>query len=114
MISDVFWFFQGNMRYFLVKCFGLGVLRRHIREQVVARVMSAHVECVRSGRCRMCGCHTPALFYAGKSCDGDCYPRMMGSADWELFKVLGGDDMFLWADDKFVRMEEFCDGEQVC
>lgn len=94
-ISDIFYFAQGNVRYFLVKCFGESVLRSHIAEQVMMRTANADRECLSSGACKICGCHMPALLYADKSCDKPCYPPMMGKREWFEFKLYGGNDEWI-------------------
>lgn len=108
-MSDVFWFFQGYARYYAVRLFGWRVLRTHIGEQIVARALSADRRCVGEGRCIICGCHTPALFYAGKSCDRPCYPRMMGKRRWEEFKEKCGDREWFYIEGKFKKVKEVID-----
>ncbi|MBQ1668376.1 MAG: hypothetical protein II063_10415 [Prevotella sp.] len=108
-ISDVFWFLQGYARYWMVKMFGFGVLREHIGEQIVSRAMSADKRCLVGGECIICGCHTPALFYAGKSCDKPCYPRMMGRKKWEMFKEMEGDEDWHYVKHRFYKVKEVID-----
>lgn len=108
-ISNIYYFLQGYGRYILVKCFGFSILRCHIVEQIVSRVMSSRGDCVDSGRCILCGCHTPALFYANKACDGECYPKMMGRGEWEEFVKMGGNDDWNYIDNKFYRVKEVID-----
>lgn len=108
-IKDIFYFLQGYARYGLVVCFDFGILREHVRDQIVARVLSAKRECKDEGRCVMCGCHTPALFYADKACDGDCYPKMMGRERWEAFVKAGGDADWNYIGGRFYKVKEVID-----
>jgi hypothetical protein len=64
-------------------------LDEHIKEQVVFRkalVQLKKPECIAKGECINCGCAIPDLFYADKSCDLLCYPKMMSKENWESFK----------------------------
>lgn len=106
MIRDIFYFIQGYARYYLVKMFGFGVLRSHIGEQIMMRGMSADRKCVGDGRCKICGCHTPALFYADKECDKPCYPAMKGRKEWKRFKEERGNDEWYIKNFKFIRLKE--------
>lgn len=108
-LSDIYYFAQGYGRYFLVRLFGWRVLRQHIAEQIVARSMSADRVCARNGRCKICGCHTPALFYADKACDKPCYPKMMGRRKWNLFFFEGGDLDWNFVNGKFYKVKEVYD-----
>ena len=101
-VRNWWWFLQGYGRWLLVKAFGYGILREHILEQVIARTRSADIECKRGGRCKICGCHTPMLFYADKACDKPCYPRMMGRREWMRFKILDNDE-WMYLDGRFYK-----------
>lgn len=83
----------GNYRYklFYSKLWRF-LMRKHIREQIEFRINSMDKECWNNGFCKMCGCSTPALQMADKSCKGDCYPEMMSKRDW---KWLDGKDTLL-------------------
>lgn len=106
IIRNSFWFFQGYGRYYLVKLFGWDVLRGHIAEQIISRVMSADKKCKGDGKCKICGCHTPMLFYAGKACDKPCYPKMMGRREWERFVNDGGDEDWNYFNGKFYSVNK--------
>lgn len=109
MFRDVFYFLQGYTRYYLVRFFGWGVLRWHIGDQIIARALSADRRCVNGGRCVICGCHTPALFYADKACDRPCYPMMMNERKWKLFVLRGGDADWIFHGGKFHKVKEVID-----
>lgn len=107
-ISDIWYYVQGNVRYFLVRKRLSKFIRRHVLEQVVMRELNADKECKAGGRCRICGCHTPALFYADKACDKPCYPAMMCKEEWERFKAEGGDEdwIYIVGTMKLVKVKE--------
>lgn len=105
-LSDCFYFVQGYVRYGLVKVFNLNILRSHISEQIVMRVMSADRKCLGDGRCKICGCHTPALFYADKACDKPCYPRMMGRKEWRRFLDEGMNEDWIIVRGRFKKIKE--------
>ena len=109
MLSNVFYFLQGYTRYYLVRLFGWWVLRGHIGDQIIARAQSARRECVNGGSCVLCGCHTPALFYADKACDRPCYPKMMGRHEWKVFVKRGGDRDWIYHNGKFHKVKEVID-----
>ena len=46
-------------------------------------------ECYNKGYCVKCGCHTTALQMCSKSCEGNCYPKMMGRKLWNRFFMTG-------------------------
>lgn len=78
----------GNYRYWLISKPILKLLvRKHIREQSYYRVKVMDVECLINGACIKCGCATPNLQMANKSCEGNCYPPMMSKKEWYTFKI---------------------------
>ena len=84
--KDVRAYITGQIRYRLyyssLKC----LIRKHILEQIEARINSMNVECYAQGSCIKCGCETTALQMANKACAGDCYPKMAPRKVWNLFK----------------------------
>ena len=62
------------------------LLPLHIFEQINYRIFVMDKECYELGSCKLCGCETPALQMADKSCDGKCYPEMMNKIDWDTHK----------------------------
>lgn len=46
-------------------------------------------ECYAKGFCIKCGCHTTALQMCNKSCEGNCYPKMMSKKLWNSFFMTG-------------------------
>jgi hypothetical protein len=57
-------------------------------------------ECFSNGECIHCGCATPALQMADKSCGGVCYPIMMDETDWEIYKAENNIEFKYWNSDK--------------
>lgn len=83
--SDVYYYFQGNTLYWLyVKCNWL--LPKYIKEQYHYRLNIMNSKCLLSGQCVICTCNTPMLQLAFKSCDGNCYPRIMNPYKWYRYK----------------------------
>jgi hypothetical protein len=74
-------FFQGIVRYYWHKYLPKS-FPKYLAEQVKFRIKNAREDCVNNGECLECGCKIPHLFYADKSCGGDCYPEMMSEAKW--------------------------------
>lgn len=82
---------MGNLRYKLYysKYFKF-LIRSHIFEQITYRVDTwADQDCYWNGSCRLCGCDTPQLFMANKSCKNPCYPTMMNKTKWHEFIYMG-------------------------
>jgi hypothetical protein len=85
-LIDVWFYVQGNYRYWLYYSKYKWLLRRHIREQIKFRIQRMKPECYETGACVMCGCETTKLQMANKSCDGECYPPMLKAGSWKHFK----------------------------
>ena len=62
------------------------LLPLHIFEQINYRLFVMNKECYSNGECVMCGCATPALQMANKTCDAKCYPIMVDETDWVIYK----------------------------
>jgi hypothetical protein len=82
---DIYHFLLGNYRYWAYYHHP-NLLRPHIREQINYRIHWMKQECYELGYCVQCGCETTALQMANKPCDKPCYPEMMNSAVWHVFK----------------------------
>lgn len=99
-ISDLKNYVQGNIRYFLFyNPYGVGLIRDHILEQILSRVISMDEQCYNEGQCKMCGCKTTALQMCDKACDKPCYPSMLSKEDWELVREMPhyiDEDSNLW------------------
>jgi hypothetical protein len=62
------------------------LLPLHIYEQINYRLFVMNKTCYANGECVHCGCATPALQMANKTCHGKCYPIMMDETDWHIYK----------------------------
>jgi hypothetical protein len=105
-LANIKHFIQGEYRKLEDEFFNS--LDEYIKEQVVFRkalVQLKKPECIAKGECIKCGCAIPDLFYADKSCDMLCYPKMMSKESWESFKIMNYDAIlsagFLDNEDKF-------------
>ena len=80
-------FIQGHVRekLFYSKRFNW-LLPLHIFEQINYRLFVMNKGCLSNGECVKCGCATPALQMANKTCDGLCYPVMLDATDWHIYK----------------------------
>ena len=80
-------YIQGHVREWLFysKHFSW-LLPLHIFEQINYRIFVMNKECYTNGECIHCGCSTPALKMADKTCKGKCYPVMMDATDWHIYK----------------------------
>lgn len=92
IMKDITWknakaYFIGNYRYFLWnRNYLMFLMRTHIEEQIIFRVLHMDQECFDRGACKLCGCRTIQLQMANKVCPGDCYPAMMNKKQWKKFK----------------------------
>jgi hypothetical protein len=78
---------QGNIREWLFYSPRLNfLLPLHIFEQINYRLFVMNKECYYNGECIECGCATPALQMANKTCGGKCYPIMVNATDWHIYK----------------------------
>lgn len=87
-IRDIYSYYIGNLRYYLYYSKNFKwLIRSHIIEQIDLRIEEwMDRECLNNGECKICGCITPALQMANKSCDKPCYPPMMNKTQWDFFK----------------------------
>jgi hypothetical protein len=85
-LADVTDYIRGNIRYKLYFSKFYFLLRSHIFEQIQYRINVMDKECYLSGSCKICGCNTPHLQMANKTCEGKCYPIMMDYKEWEEYK----------------------------
>lgn len=77
-------FLEGNLKL-LGDRFDL--LPKHTKEQVVWRSLKCQ-DCMKTGVCKYCGCSLPGKLYVTKSCnDGEIFPNLMDSEDWEEYKI---------------------------
>ena len=80
-------YIQGHIRKWLFYNKYLNwMLPLHIFEQINYRLFIMNPECYENGECIKCGCTTPALQMANKTCKGFCYPNMLNATDWYIYK----------------------------
>lgn len=82
---DIWYYMQGNYRYFLYYRLNKFFIRRHILEQIAWRVHWMDKRCYDRGACIKCGCATTALQMCNKQCDRPCYPPMLSKKIWKQF-----------------------------
>lgn len=78
-------FLQGHIRSIKAS---YNNLDKHIIEQAAWRMSKAKKECVDADQCQACGCfplYDKVL--EDRQCEGKCYPHMMSSKQWGLFKL---------------------------
>lgn len=86
-LKAIGYYIQGTIRYKLFYSpWGIELIRNHILEQILSRIISMDKECFNSGQCTMCGCKTTALQMCNKPCSKPCYPAMVGKKEWEAIK----------------------------
>ncbi len=87
MLDKIYSYTEGNSRYFLYRVPVLDtIIPKHIREQFEIRKESADLVCSLIGKCKECGCKTPALHFADQSCEGLCYPDFLSKEDFDKLK----------------------------
>ena len=113
--ANIIHYIVGNIRYFFfkrkVKNLDLSFIENdmdwedshentkasHTQEQFLYRIYLVKTQspkCLSQGACIICGCDTPELFFANKTCDGKCYPEMMkDKEEWEFYKKHNEIDM---------------------
>lgn len=85
-LKNIFYYLQGNIRYYLYYSQFDGLIRNHIIEQIDARITCMDTTCYAQGSCKLCGCETTHLQMCNKSCEKPCYPAMVNKEDWKNFK----------------------------
>ena len=99
-LQDMWYYNQGMYR---MLCYQKApyLLRTHILEQYHERLVAAE-ECLNLGKCKMCQCSTPELFFADKPCSLSkltlanrktlygtteiCYGQMLNKKQYNNFK----------------------------
>ena len=86
-LSNIVAYIQGHIREKIFYSKRLNwLLPLYIFEQINYRLFIMNKECYTNGECVHCGCTTPALQMANKSCGGKCYPKMLDETDWSIYK----------------------------
>lgn len=76
----------GNIRYHLYYNAPF-LIRKHILEQITNRILVMNPECYLKGSCIKCGCSTTALQMCKRSCEGNCYGKLLNKRKWEKQKT---------------------------
>jgi hypothetical protein len=67
----------------------------HIAEQIIYRSLICN-DCMRDGKCKHCGCHTPVLFYSYfLSCEEGKWGPFFNRKNWKEYKRLMNIDIKL-------------------
>ena len=94
-------YLQGHIREWLFYSKRLNrLLPLHIFEQINYRLFVMNKTCYSNGECVECGCTTPALQMADKTCGGACYPEMMDETDWSIYKRNNSIEFRYWNSDR--------------
>ena len=72
-------------------------LPSHVYEQIIWRrteVARVSPECWESNSCKVCGCDVLGKTMEDRSCEGFCYPEMMGEGEWDKYKKMNNINLF--------------------
>src|SRR5688500_11169278 len=61
-------------------------LEPHLYEQIIWRRTVVNPECWELGYCRFCGCEILGKTMEDRACEDNCYPEMMDSSMWNIYK----------------------------
>ena len=87
MLDKIYSYTTGNSRYLMYRIPVVAlIIPKHIREQFEIRKKSADLVCSLLGKCKECGCKTPALHFADQACEGLCYPDFLSKEDFKALK----------------------------
>jgi len=82
-VKNVRNFLEGNYK---MRVQGYKHLPKHHQEQVEYRALLC-ADCLKAGKCKVCGCGTPGLFFAPNKVDSKKrWGKMMDATAWEVFK----------------------------
>ena len=84
-LNNIFNYVQGNANLILDKA---GMVSQSFKEQIAFRSLSCKDDCVKTGKCKHCGCSLPGRFFTAKSCNnGEIFPDIMDEENWEKYKI---------------------------
>lgn len=89
-VFDPWHYLVGNYRYGIYyghTWWSFLPMRKHIRSQIDFRIIVMNPKCYEQGTCVACGCNTTALQMASKTCDEECYPKMMTKKKWKTYPI---------------------------
>lgn len=82
-IKNIKEYIEGNSKMFLDD---LGLQPEHIKQQISYRMLKCN-DCVKAGKCKMCGCDVPGKLYVQKSCNNNTiFPDLMNKLEWDKYK----------------------------
>lgn len=96
-IKDIFYYFEGTVRYHMYYSKFKKLIRPHIREQIELRILVMDMECFNKGYCKCCGCKTTALQMCSKACEGNCYPPILNKIQWVHFQTFTTKTLFIFS-----------------
>ncbi len=85
LLNDIYSWSIGNLRYKLYNSRFRFLVPKWVRDYYILRLRIMNPICLSEGACIECGCITPALQFANKTCDGECYPPMTNKKDFNMF-----------------------------
>lgn len=90
-IKNISNYIEGNSKYFYDKLIGLP---QHTREEIVWRLEQCKDDCVKTGKCKFCGCTTKGKVFVKESCNkGERFPDLRTKEEWEEFKKTINEDI---------------------
>ena len=77
-------FIEGYSKAFYDNIIGLPA---HTKEEIAWRLTKCQHDCVKTGKCKVCGCVTWGKILVKKSCNsGERFPDLRSKKEWEEFK----------------------------
>ena len=84
-LEDVINFVKGNWNYLQYQLKS-NKIKQEVKEQALHRAMLCS-PCLEEGKCKICGCSTPAMFFAPDKEDSlGSWGKMMSKQRWEKYK----------------------------
>lgn len=82
-VKNIKSFLEGNIQLGLEQ---LHLQPEHIQEQISYRMLKCS-DCVKVGKCKVCGCNVPGKLYVKESCNkGERFPDLMSNLEWIKYK----------------------------
>ena len=81
-LKNISQFIEGNSKMFLNE---LGFQPEHIQQQISYRMLKCS-DCVKVGKCKVCGCNVPGKLYVRESCNPERFPDLMSNLEWIKYK----------------------------
>ena len=82
-LKNIYSFIQGNLQ---MRLDGMGLKPQYYQEQIAYRMLQCQ-DCIKTKKCKECGCNLPGKLYVDKSCNnGERFPDLMNEEDWLIYK----------------------------